>query len=65
MPKGAIAENFKAELKDGVLEVTVPVPEQQSPRRQIPIPSALSELKPAPSEAGSQKQQDAKRSGFA
>ena len=37
LPDGANAEQAKAEFNHGVLEVTIPVPEQQSRRRQIPI----------------------------
>jgi HSP20 family protein len=37
LPEGANTEQAKAEFRDGVLEVTVPVPEQVSQRRQIPI----------------------------
>jgi HSP20 family protein len=39
LPEGAHGEQAKAEFRNGVLEVTIPVPEQQSHRRQIPIKS--------------------------
>jgi len=37
LPEGANAENAHAEFRDGMLEVTVPLPQQQSRRRQIPV----------------------------
>ncbi len=37
LPEGAQIDKAKAEFKDGVLEVKVPVPEGQSKKRQIPI----------------------------
>ena len=40
LPEGVNAEQAKAQFRDGVLEVTIPLPEQQSRRRQIPISGA-------------------------
>jgi HSP20 family protein len=60
LPEGASVDGAKAAFKDGVLEVTVPVPEQQNRRRQIPITGAPSERKPAAAEAAEQKQQESK-----
>jgi HSP20 family protein len=37
LPEGADLDKAKAEFKDGVLEVAVPVPETQARRREIPI----------------------------
>jgi HSP20 family protein len=37
LPDGANAEEAKASFNNGVLEVTVPLPHQQTKRRQIPI----------------------------
>jgi HSP20 family protein len=37
LPEGANTEQAKAEFRDGVLQVTVPVPEQAGQRREIPI----------------------------
>jgi HSP20 family protein len=37
LPEGAKVEQAKAKFHNGVLEVTIPVPEQQSNRRSIPI----------------------------
>jgi HSP20 family protein len=37
LPKGAIADEIKAELTNGILEVTIPVPEVKPSLRNIPI----------------------------
>lgn len=37
LPEGANAEEARAEFKDGVLQVSVPVPQAQSNTRQVPI----------------------------
>jgi HSP20 family protein len=37
LPEGAQVENAQAHFHDGILEVTIPVPESQRTRRQIPI----------------------------
>lgn len=37
LPEGADAENAKAEFKDGVLDIRVPIREQHRQSRQIPI----------------------------
>jgi HSP20 family protein len=37
LPEGANIEQARAKFENGVLEVTVPVPEQQTQRKQIPI----------------------------
>lgn len=37
LPEGANAEQARAQFRDGVLEVTIPVQQPQSRRRQIPI----------------------------
>ena len=37
LPEGAKAEQIKAELKEGVLTVSVPVPESAKKSRQVPI----------------------------
>ena len=39
LPEGTDLEQAKADFQDGVLKVTVPVPEQKSKRREIPIHS--------------------------
>lgn len=48
LPEGVNTEQAKAEFHNGVLEVTVPLPQQQSRRRQIPISGGSS----APGSAG-------------
>jgi HSP20 family protein len=37
LPEGAKADQVKAELKDGILAVSIPVPEAQKKSRQIPV----------------------------
>jgi HSP20 family protein len=37
LPDGADVENARAEFKDGLLQVSVPVPQEQRNERQIPI----------------------------
>lgn len=39
LPEGAKTEEAKAKFENGVLEITVPTPEQKSKRRSIPIQS--------------------------
>jgi HSP20 family protein len=39
LPEGTNTEQAKAQFKNGVLEIGIPVPEQKSNRRQIPIES--------------------------
>jgi HSP20 family protein len=55
LPEGADAEHARAEFKNGVLHVAVPVPQAQNNTRQIPIETTAasqgSEQKPATSEA--------------
>jgi HSP20 family protein len=37
LPEGAKADQVKAELKDGVLKVSIPMPETRTKSRQIPV----------------------------
>jgi HSP20 family protein len=39
LPEGTNTEQAKAQFRNGVLEVAIPIPEQKSSRRQIPIES--------------------------
>jgi HSP20 family protein len=43
LPEGANAEQAKAQFRDGILEVVLPVAEQKNNRRMIPIESGSSE----------------------
>jgi HSP20 family protein len=58
LPEGVSADQAKAQFRDGVLEVTVPLPEQASNRRQIPIETADASKTPSkgPSSAESGRQ---------
>ena len=42
LPEGVNAEQVRAKFENGVLEITVPVPQQQSNRREIPIQTGSS-----------------------
>ncbi|HTU48674.1 MAG TPA: Hsp20/alpha crystallin family protein [Bryobacteraceae bacterium] len=42
LPEGADVEQARARFENGVLEVTVPVPEEKAQRKQIPIQSGSS-----------------------
>jgi len=39
LPEGANTEQAKAQFNNGVLEISLPMPEQKSNRREIPIES--------------------------
>jgi HSP20 family protein len=45
LPEGANADQAKAQFRDGVLEVTLPLPEQHGNRRTIPIETGSSAQK--------------------
>lgn len=47
MPENAKLDNAKAEFRNGVLEITVPVDQEQSQRKQIPIQGAQQPQKTA------------------
>jgi HSP20 family protein len=51
LPEGANVEQAQAKFHNGVLEVTIPVPEQQSNRRSIPIQGESAASKPPQSQA--------------
>ena len=46
LPEGVKADQAKAQFNNGVLEITVPVPEEASRRRQIPINADASSARP-------------------
>jgi HSP20 family protein len=55
LPEGAEVESAKASFENGILEVTIPVPESQQKRRQIPIATS--------SGSGPQRARSASQSG--
>jgi HSP20 family protein len=65
LPEGVNGDQAKAQFHDGVLEVTVPVPQQASNRRQIPIQSGETAATPAkgPGSAESTHQTTAAKAG--
>jgi HSP20 family protein len=58
LPEGVNADQAKAQFRDGVLEVSVPVPQQASNRREIPIQTGDATATPAkgPGSAESSRQ---------
>jgi HSP20 family protein len=56
LPEGAKTEDARAHFNNGVLEISIPVPERQQHRRQIPIESATGR-KEATSEGAGQKRE--------
>jgi HSP20 family protein len=54
LPEGVNPDQAKAQFRNGVLEVTLPVPQQASNRRQIPIQSGESGASSSAAAAGSQ-----------
>jgi HSP20 family protein len=57
LPAGANPDAVRAQFNNGVLEVLIPVPEEQRKRRQIPIESGSGERKEAQSQISGQKQE--------
>lgn len=57
LPEGANIEQANANFQNGVLEVTIPIPEAQQQRRQIPITGAAQET------GGTQKARSASHGG--
>jgi len=62
LPESAKAEQAKAEFNNGVLEVRVPIPQQQQTTRQIPIEGG-SERKPLASQASAQQATHSSKAG--
>lgn len=52
LPEGVNAENARAKFNDGVLEVTMPLPERRSNRRKIPLESGTSTSSSGSTSAG-------------
>jgi HSP20 family protein len=67
LPEGVSADQAKAQFRDGVLEVTVPVQQQTINRREIPIQSGEATGTPAkgPGSAGSTQQATTAKAGGA
>lgn len=51
LPEGAKAEQAQATFRNGVLEISIPVPEQKSARRTIPIEGETTSSQPSKSQA--------------
>lgn len=60
LPEGAQTDRARAEFRDGVLEVSVPVPASQNRARQIPIQSGGSPARRESSAAGSTSTEEPK-----
>jgi HSP20 family protein len=58
LPEGVSADQARAQFRDGVLEISVPMPQQASNRREIPIQSGEASGTPGkgPGSAGSTRQ---------
>jgi HSP20 family protein len=65
LPEGVNADQAKAQFRDGILEISVPVPQQASNRREIPIQTgeAVGTPSKGPASAGSAQQSAAAKSG--
>jgi HSP20 family protein len=57
LPEGAKAEEARAQFNNGVLEVSIPVPEEKRRGREIPIEAGSGERKPIASELSGQKKE--------
>ena len=55
LPDGAKAEQARAQFNNGVLEVTIPIPDGARRRRQIPITTGTSDRKPVSSQSPQQQ----------
>lgn len=57
LPAGAKAEEARAQFNNGVLEITIPIPEEKQNRRQIPVEMGSGERKEMKSESSGQKRE--------
>jgi HSP20 family protein len=57
LPDGANVDQARAEFKNGVLEVSIPVPQQQQRSREIPIQESASERRGPGSQSAGQENQ--------
>jgi HSP20 family protein len=53
LPEGANAEQARARFENGVLEVTIPVSQEQNNRHQIPVEPSVGSAKSSSSASGS------------
>jgi HSP20 family protein len=60
LPEGANTEQAQANLENGVLEVSIPVPGMQKNRREIPVQSGTGEKKQVGSQGSSQQGRESK-----
>ena len=65
LPDGADTEKARAEFKNGVLQISVPIAEAKSNLRQIPIQTSASAQSTKPQPAASQSAEPAAKSGAA
>jgi HSP20 family protein len=56
LPEGADAQNARAEFRNGVLQITIPVPQQQSNVREIPVQAGSSQSGQQQQSSSSQQQ---------
>ena len=59
LPEGVNADQAKAQFRDGILEITVPVPQQVSNRREIPIQSSSATPSKGPGSEGTTRESTA------
>ena len=60
LPEGAKTDQAKAQFRNGVLEVTVPVPEAQRRSREVPIEAGDAERRPVGAQSGKPLTQSSK-----
>lgn len=61
LPEGADAEHARAEFQDGVLRITIPVPESASNRREIPVETTASKKQEKQGQQATGKQRPAEK----
>ncbi len=60
LPEGTNADQAKAQFRDGVLEISLPVPQQASNRRQIPVQAASATSAPSKGASSAESTQQKK-----
>ena len=63
LPEGAKTDQAKAQFNNGILEVTVPIPESRRNTRQIPIEAGEGDRKPIGAQTAKQQTQTSKAAG--